>query len=503
MFSKLKTLKTFTKEIVDINELIKLVSSNQQKELIDKIRSVEYKSKEYKDLKLNVNCITPHGTFNSLCNDGLISLSGYLYYDIDGFDTEIELNDTKNRLIDTGIVSFICKSVGGKGLSFLIRYDTNLIDNDTFIDFYKYVRKNLLGLGFNIDLGASGLVRKMIISSDDNFYFNNKVSLGIDIVSFNKFKKEINSFKTIQQHKEEIHIIPNDTFLEIIPYDILLKEINIETIYTKEIDGDFIIEDMDYYKIILPKIIKDGTKHKLYTRIVNALYYINNNITIQQVYSYLFSINNMASPKMNNYKLQTLVINICNNIESTGEIRIKPRVKRLHFNKEIKLTKNQKQNMGAQLSANLKVNKTLEKIEMARIKCQKLNISPTQKTICEMTGLGIATIKRNWNKEYKNINDIKINNNEKQLERDYKLSQLIEIDEDLFFQKEVEIIRYKNFKEVEIEKISQEDKKLFISKINGLKEIGIEPSESIMIELNIFQQEKTWYMYDKWTKNKK
>lgn len=433
MFSKLKTIKLFTKEIVDINELVKLVKDNQQKELIDKIRSVEYKSQEYKNLKLKVNCITPHGIFNSLCNDGLINLSGYLYYDIDGFDTEIELNDTKNKLINTGIVSFICKSVGGKGLSFLIKYDTKLIPNDTFIDFYKYVREILLGLGFNIDLGAGGLVRKMIISNDDNLYFNNEVSLGIDMVSFNNFKKKINGFKTIKQHKENIHIIPNDTFLEVIPYDELLKEINIETLYTKEIEGDFTIEEMDYYKIILPRIIKDGTKHKLYTRIINALYYINSNITPQQVYSYLFHINNMSSPKMNQYKLQKLVINICNNIESTGEIRIKPRVKRIHFNKESKLTKNQKQNMGAQLSAKIKVNKTLEKIEMARIECQKQNISPTQKTICEMTGLGIATIKRNWKKEYKNINDIEINNddtnNEIEMIRDIKISQVIEEDE--------------------------------------------------------------------------
>ena len=141
----------------------------------------------------------------------------------------------------------------------------------------------------------------------------------------------------------------------------------------------------------------------------------------------------MASPKMNEYKLQNLVINICNNIESTGEIKIKPRVKRIHFNKESKLTKKQKQNMGAQLSANLKVNKTLEKIEMARIECQKQNISPTQKTISEMTGLGIATVKRNWKKEYKNINDIEINNdeinNEIEMIRDTKISQVIEEDE--------------------------------------------------------------------------
>lgn len=427
MFSKLKTLKKITDEVVNLNELVEIVKNNQQKKLIDEIRSVEYKSKEYNNLKLKVNCITPHGVFNSLCNDGLINLSGYLYYDIDGFDTEVELNDTKKRLIDTNMVSFICKSVGGRGLSFLIKYDTNLIPNDTFTDFYKYVREILLGLGFNIDLSAGGLVRKMIISSDNDVYFNNEVSLGIDMVSFKSFKKDLNKSKQITSKKNR-SIIPNDTFLEIIPYDKLINDIQLETLYTKEINGDFVIEEMDYYKIVLPKIIKDGTKHKLYIRLINALYYINNNITPQQVYSYLFHINNLASEKMNEYRLKSLVLFICSNIESTGEIRIKPRVKRIHFNKESSLTKKQKQNMGAQLSANLKVNKTLKKIEMARIECEKMNITPTRKKISEMTGLGIATVKRNWNKEYKNINDIEVKDliDDKQVEREYKLSQLVE-----------------------------------------------------------------------------
>jgi hypothetical protein len=365
----------------------------------------------------------------------LVNLSGYLYYDIDGFDTENELNDAKKRLIDTNIVTFICKSVGGRGLSFLVKYDTKSIPNDTFDELYKYVRDTFISNGFKIDTSAGGLVRKMIISSDSDVYFNDEVSLGIDKVSFQTYKQQLRPVKKIKL-KGMGSIIPNDTFSEIIPFDELLKEIKIETLYTREIDGDFVIEDMNYYKIILPKIIKDGTKHKLYIRIINALYYINNNITPQQVYSYLTHINNMTSPKMIDYKLKTLVMNICNNIEKTGEVRIKPRIKKLHFNKDSKLTKKQKQNMGAQLGAKIKNNKTLKLIEEARMDCAKRNETPTQKRIVELTGLGIATVKRNWNKEYNNLTDISIKhdeNDEKQLEIDYKLSQLVELEEDDWF----------------------------------------------------------------------
>jgi len=431
MFSKLKTLKLFTSEIVNIKQLVKLVTNNQQKELIDKIRSVEYKSKEYNNLKLKVSCITPHGIFNSLCNSGLINLSGYLYYDIDGFNNEDELNDTKRRLIDTNIVSFICKSVGGKGLSFLIKYDTKLILNDTFDDFYKYVRDILIDKGFNIDISAGGLVRKMIISGDNDVYFNDKVSFSIDKVSFQTYKQQLRQVKKIKIKEIEQYGL-NDTFLEIIPFNELLKQIKIETLYTKEIDGDFVIEDMSYYRILIPKVIKDGTKHKLYIRVINALHYINNDITPQQVYSYLAYINYSANPPMNLYKLQSLVNWLCDTIQKTGEIMIKPRIKRLHFNKDSKLTKKQKQDMGGQLGAKIRNNKTLKLIEEARMECAKRNETPTQKRIVELTGLGIATVKRNWNKEYNKLTDISIkheDNDEKQLEIDYKLSQIIDEDE--------------------------------------------------------------------------
>ena len=497
MFSKLKTLKKITNQVISIDELVQIVKSNPQKELISNIRNVEYKSTEYNNLKLGVNCITPHGTFNSLSNDGLVNLSGYLYYDIDGFDTENQLNDTKNKLIDTGMVSFICKSVGGRGLSFLIKYDTKLVPNDTFIDFYKNVRSMLIDLGFKIDYGASGLVRKMIISSDDNVYYNNKVSFSSilypSILSrHNDTNKDLRKLKVPQKRKEE-SIELNDTFFELIPIKELLQQIKVETKYTKDIEGDFIVEDMEYYYISLPERIMDGTKHKLYTRIVNALYYINNNITKQQVLSYLFYVNNRALPSMDSKYLYNFISRLCDNIENIGEIKIKPRIKRIHFNKNINLTKKQKQIMAAKINGTLRTNRTREIIQKAKHELGIRNMKITQKEVAEHTGLSIATVKRNWTSEKK---EIKIDTPQIINESDIKLP---EINENEFFnEKETQIIRYKGFKDVEIEKITPEDKKLFISKINELKENGLNPSESILLDMNIFSKEKTWFLYNKW-----
>lgn len=496
MFSKLQTLKKITNKVIEIDELVEIVKSNPQKELIDKIRSVKYKSQEYNNLKLGVSCITPHGVFNGLKNSDIVSFSNYLYYDIDGIDTLIELNDTIKRLNDTFPISFLQRSVSNRGFHFFIKIDDTLFTlNDTFNNVYSYVQKLLIDNGFNIDKNAGGLCRKMIISSDSECIFNSEVSLGIDMVSFNSYIESSRLRQTTKQKKESIEL--NDTFFELIPIKELLQQIKVETKYTKDIEGDFIVEDMEYYYISLPEIIMDGTKHSLYTRIVNALYYINNNITKQQVLSYLFYINNRAQPAMDSKYLYNFISRLCDNIENTGEIKIKPRIKRIHFNQDSNLTKKQKQIMAAKINGTLRTNRTREIIQNSKYELGIRNMKITQKEVAEFTGLSIATVKRNWTSEKKEIkiDTPQIKNDES---KDIKLPEINE--NDFFKEKETEIINYKGIKDVEIEKITPEDKKLFISKINELKEHNITPSETIIIELNLFNKEKSWYIYDKWLK---
>ena len=250
---------------------------------------------------------------------------------------------------------------------------------------------------------AGGISRKMNISSDDNCIFNDKVSLGIDKESLRLFN-ELRSSEKTKKLIREYNILPNDTFLEIIPYEDLVKQIRLQTTYDKTIEGKYIIEDMDYYNVYTPKNIPDGSKHKTYIAIINNLYALNSNITRQQVYSYIFHINNLQMKKMASKQLNSIVKWLCDEIESTGEIRIKPRIKRIHFNENI--TKKEKQSMGAKLTATQKTNATIKKIEDAREELTKKNIPPTQKLVCEITNLSIATVKRNWNKQIVDINEV-------------------------------------------------------------------------------------------------
>ena len=402
MFTKLKTLRIPPNgETITLHQLYQLVRNNPD-EKIKKIRSMKYKSDEYNEMKLDMVSIMPHGTFKTLGNSGLLRYSGYLYYDVDGIDTLNELNDTIDRVISQFPITFLQRSVSNKGFHFLIRIDDTLLqptDTSYFYLLYNHVRELLINKGIKVDSGAGGLVRKMIVSSDTNVYLNDTNIMFIDF----KDIKSSNKIKIIREEKIE-STIPTDTFKEeIIPYGTLLKRLKLETTYDDMVFSDdetYIIENRDYYRILIPRIINDGTKHKLYPRIINALYYINGNkLTRKEIISYIFYVNQTASPRWGYYYLKLFVNNICDLVEKNG-VMIKTRVKRLHFNKEYKLTKKQKQSMGAQLSGKIKMSNSIKKICDAKLELSLSGEIPTQKRVQEFTGLGIATVKRYWNKEY-------------------------------------------------------------------------------------------------------
>lgn len=104
--------------------------------------------------------------------------------------------------------------------------------------------------------------------------------------------------------------------------------------------------------------------------------------------------------------------------------------------------------------------------------------------------------------------------------RDFLSKNGINIDEDTFFNtkpgpegfvlmfgepenediktNDKQIINFKGIKSIEIDKVSPEDIKLFKEKISALKDMNMEPSESLLQELNLWSKEKTWYIYTKW-----
>lgn len=135
-------------------------------------------------------------------------------------------------------------------------------------EIHNYYKEKLIKEGFNIDTGATGLVRKMLIFSDNNVYYNPDNIINIDSLNFSSIKKVISKSKRIERKGKEGDIKLINTSILFPFWRAFYKQIKFETLYEKQIDGDYVIDDMDYYRISYPKNIKDGDKHKTYIRII-------------------------------------------------------------------------------------------------------------------------------------------------------------------------------------------------------------------------------------------
>jgi hypothetical protein len=397
IFNKYNNYKQFSNDTIDLEQLITLIKESPLKSKILKLRDSVYKSSEYNTLKSQLASITPHGTFNDSKKGSIDSLSGYMYFDIDGFANTEELNSTIKKLNDTFALTFICKSCGGRGLAFLLKVKE--ITKDNFEITHAFIRNVFREEGYNIDKAAGGLIRKWIISYDTDIVYNPNAEYIMDMAAYEKFVIA-NTTTSMKVNKKKSDLDLNeDLEYDVIPFDVLCKLIKTESEYKGDITGDFTIEEMEYYKIIYPRIIEDGNKHSTYIRIINALYYLNKEITQHQILSYLFYVNNMAHPKMCISRLKALVTSICNSIEETGVIRIKTRTKKIHFNHKSAFTKSEKQSMGAVINGALRTNSTIDSITTMKATLEANNIVPTKSQVAKELSISLSTVKRNWNKE--------------------------------------------------------------------------------------------------------
>jgi hypothetical protein len=249
------------------------------------------------------------------------------------------------------------------------------------------------------------LIRKWIVSYDPAVIYNKNAEYVIDKEAFEKFTNDNNTSVIKKVTKTQLSCGVSEG-IDVIPFRELCTVIKTESEYKGKITGDFVIEEMQYYKILYPRIITDGNKHRTYIRIINALYFLNEDITQHQVFSYLFYVNSMAHPKMDVWKLKKMVTNFCDSIERTGDVKVKTRTKVIHFNKQSTLSKKDKQSMGASINAALRVNKRIELIAKMKQQLIKKNIIPTQKLVANGLGISLSTVKRNWSKKKIEISDL-------------------------------------------------------------------------------------------------
>ena len=483
--------------IITIKELVELIKNNPKKKEILQLQSLEYGSIEYKKAKKYLPAIKAYGSFSGLKVSQIEKINNYFYFDID--NTTIEPQDIIKKY---PFISLITKSVGGKGIFFLVKIDNIDIDIINHTHIHRFLCDNVF-MDLNIDRNATGISRNVIIPSYQEVIYQD-VSYSIDKDMLVTFIGKVNNVKQVKitgGTEERIQYGLNEPLL-------------LRTKYEGNIDKLYNVEEIEFADIHIPKIIKDGTKHKLYAALVNQIIYLNPTITLEQTISFIAIINkDKGQPPMEYNKLVQLVTWTYNNIINTGEIKARLRKKKIHFNMDKKLAIKDKQIIAAKANGIIRTNTTINKINDAINLLLMNNEKITNNRLAEMTGLSLATIKRNKNKEVKDamsFNDYvpaadKIKSIEDTLPT-FSAEDFWGTDEPLNDTKKtlnepVKFINYKwkGFKQIEL-KLTLQDKELFKEMINILinNENGI--SEGSLIELNMMDKYKIDYFYNKWIK---
>ncbi|RYG94925.1 MAG: hypothetical protein EON58_15250, partial [Alphaproteobacteria bacterium] len=234
-----------------------------------------------------------HGTFDDYCSKSHFkAFSGYVYFDIDHLSNPAE---AKQDLLERygHLISLLGTSVGGRGLFLLVRVDhPELITVDNFLSYQAKIRETYFP-DLKIDLGATGVNRSFIIPFDPDVTFNPsavvcmKELLSTSSCSFDSIKRK--GATSGNKEREKKGYITHCTILDIKE---VLSVIKWKTdIQVDEWTSDYILCEYDTYQLYFPQNIKDGNKHKTYTRMVNAIMFNNPTFTFDQVLSVIYYVN--------------------------------------------------------------------------------------------------------------------------------------------------------------------------------------------------------------------
>ena len=164
-------LTDYTQTIADLHSIINLGYKYSDK--IDKLRTMEYHSKEQKSYKERFPCWFTGGVFplNKTEDKNILEYSNILAIDIDKCDNpNIDFTDLKCKLYELPYVFLISKSISGEGIYALI-----LLEDGRYTkEYYEYIAKLWnKKFGVNVDQRCTNIGRKRFISYDNEILIKN------------------------------------------------------------------------------------------------------------------------------------------------------------------------------------------------------------------------------------------------------------------------------------------------------------------------------------------
>jgi len=387
---------------LNYQQVYEFIKTSPNVGLIETIRHLKLNNdNHYRELKLKLPIITPHveATARRLAGDefdkNLKSFTQLMYFDIDDVQN---VYDEKQRIINQykDFVSMVCISPSGAGISIFIQIE-NELTRENFNPIWNSIRMNELA-GENIDVKANGIARTMFLSSDPDVYFNPDATLSVDFEVIEEQGIDPTTCRllnnnNINSHFSSTNIITKEKY-NISNIDYVLNLINTNT----QVDvGNHIVDvkEVQYVALYIPKMITQGRRHSTLYKMIHHLFYLNPELDIDIIYSYIWFVNNVfVRPKFDKHELIRHFNNVVNQIHSSSIVYVNYRKRRIHFNKNCwYITSKDKMILAKKLTGLYKRHQNKQKIIDAMQHLISKGSKITNVAIKKITGMDVKTIR--------------------------------------------------------------------------------------------------------------
>ena len=325
---------------ITLEELSMRVKYNPNVRLYKSLREWRITDKDrYDNEKRKLPYISPHvETIGRRLSDedyeiNFRSFTQLMYFDIDDVEN---VDKEKQRIINQykDIVSFVCISPSGRGITIIIQIE-NEITKDNFSMIWNSIRLNEFREE-KVDTKATGIGRLMFLSYDPNVYFNPQATLSIDFTMDENVGNQYNTVGVKITNRVNSHILNSNkiTKKKYRIYDIkeILKIINTTT--QVEVESELVdLKEVDYISMYIPRTIIKGRRHSTFFRMIHYLMYLNPNVEIDYIFSYMWLINNCCtSPRLDKNELTRHFNSVVDKIHKTEIVYVNFKTRRIHWN---------------------------------------------------------------------------------------------------------------------------------------------------------------------------
>jgi hypothetical protein len=387
---------------LNYQQVYEFIKTSPNVGLIKTIRHLKVNNdNHYRELKLKLPIITPHveATARKLAGDefdkNLKSFTQLMYFDIDNVQN---VYDEKQRIINQykDFVSMVCISPSGAGISIFIQIE-NELTRENFNSIWNSIRMNELA-GENIDVKANGIARTMFLSSDPDVYFNPDATLAVDFEVMEEQGIDPTTCRLLNNNNINSHFSSTNTITKekynISNIDYVLNLINTNTQVNV---GNHIVDvkEVQYVALYIPKMITQGRRHSTLYKMIHHLFYLNPELDIDIIYSYIWFVNNVfVRPKFDKHELIRHFNNVVNQIHSSSIVYVNYRKRRIHFNKNCwYITSKDKMILAKKLTGLYKRHQNKQKIIDAMQHLISKGSKITNIAIKKITGMDVKTIR--------------------------------------------------------------------------------------------------------------